>query len=471
MASQKQRRLHALLATLPDRVARQLAVAVEYDRLDGGSMPHDMILEGLRPALRRTGLRREGFATPQRILFEPVEDLLTSADEPEKRRGVIARASLNPIWSWLEQDLLRLRMRALTKPLLDAQRRNAEDERQSAAEALWREASEVMAAALGALKPGGAEYDRLVTRLGSSQIVEDAREIGLLLAVAPALVDLQQRVARSTKRLNDEDIAAVRRHYDALMERHADQAAYVPVVVMRRLQRPSQIMEVLKALVRGGDDTLLVGTTLGMAGELLLADLEGHARHLTEVQLGQGNTSETLARLEKFADISAGLTQAMDIRKAGPWGQRLIKARNAVADAMDRQVERMPDEIMAAFPLRTIGGFGPRGPHRPNVSRWPNDTKVERATNLALFLAGSRGHAGKAIFGVSHRAALDKVSKFLIAYGEDLIGEIKAAEDEAEARCQAHLDALLRLTSLIFGEGEADLLRRRAAAAAAVAAA
>lgn len=470
MKREKLQKLQGLLSSLPDRLARQVAVAVEYDRIDGGSMPHDAILEGLRPALRRTGLRREGVATPQRVLFEPIEDLLTSDPGEEKRRGVIRRAALAPLWSWLEQDLLRGSLRGLARPLLDAQRHPAPEARRAAAETLWLAAHQALRQALAAARPGSPEYDRLVTRLGGAENMAEALEIADLLAVAPALADIQREIARGTKRLDEEALAFLRRTYDALMERYPDQAAYLPLVVMRRLVRPSQIMEVLRLLGRGSDDTMLVETTLGMAGDVLLVELEAHAHHLAAVTLGEGNTSETLARLEKFAEISAGLTQALDIRRSGPWGQRLIAARNRVADAMERQVERIPDEIMSAFPLQTIGGYGPRGISRPNVARWPNDAKVERAANLALFLAGARHHAGKAIFGVTHRAALERVSRFLQAYGEDLIGEIKAADEDAQARCHAHLDALLRLTSLIFGEAEADLLRRRAAAALAAAA-
>ena len=46
--------LKSFLGGLPEQIAARLAQAVEVDRLvDGKSLPHEMILEGLRPALRR----------------------------------------------------------------------------------------------------------------------------------------------------------------------------------------------------------------------------------------------------------------------------------------------------------------------------------------------------------------------------------------------------------------------------------
>ena len=51
--------LKSFLGSLPEQIAARLAQAVEVDRLvDGKSLPHEMILESLRPALRRSAGRR-----------------------------------------------------------------------------------------------------------------------------------------------------------------------------------------------------------------------------------------------------------------------------------------------------------------------------------------------------------------------------------------------------------------------------
>ena len=53
MAPQKVQNLQRLLSTLPVPVARRLAKAIEVDRLTGGeALPHEAILQGLRPHLR-----------------------------------------------------------------------------------------------------------------------------------------------------------------------------------------------------------------------------------------------------------------------------------------------------------------------------------------------------------------------------------------------------------------------------------
>ena len=74
--------LKAFLGGLPGQAAARLAMAVEVDRLmDGHVLPHDDILEGLRPVLRRENYERT--PTPLRLFCRPFQDLLTCAPRKE----------------------------------------------------------------------------------------------------------------------------------------------------------------------------------------------------------------------------------------------------------------------------------------------------------------------------------------------------------------------------------------------------
>jgi hypothetical protein len=470
MNAEKIKKLQALLAVLPDQIARKLAVAVEYDRLDGGALPHDVILEALRPALQRTGLKRQGVPTLQRAFFEPIEDLLTASGEGRKEQACLARRSLTPIWRWLETDLLAAPVARAAKSYTEAVRKADQAGRDQVLGSLWAEAGHAMLEALDRAAPRSPDYDKIVNRLGASHaegasVLEDAREMALLLQAAPQLRALQAGVPRGTKKLSAEELAFIRQSYDTLMAQLPDQAIYVPVIVMRRLAKPANVMEALKALARTESDAKVAETTLALAGDLLISDFEAKAKFLAGAQLGEANTNEVLAQLEQYTEMSAGLTQSLDIRREGRWGKRLVEARSKLSETMERRIEKIPDEIIGAFPITSAGSYAARGGPRPNFGRWPDDAKIGRASNLAMFLGGSRWLAGKALFGVSHKAAVERISKFLVGYGDDLVGELKAGDPDALARCQAHLQALLRVTELVMGEQEADILRRRAAMA------
>src|SRR5690348_11726689 len=98
--------LKSFLSGLPEQIAQRLAQAVEVDRLvDGKSLPHEMILESLRPALRRTA-GHDRTPTPLRAFCLPFEDLFTLLPRKVKQKGRVARGSVAPVWSWISQTLL-----------------------------------------------------------------------------------------------------------------------------------------------------------------------------------------------------------------------------------------------------------------------------------------------------------------------------------------------------------------------------
>ena len=100
-ATDKTGLLKTFLGSLPGHVAARLALAVEVDRLlEGRGLPHDDILSGLRPVLRRD--HHDRTLTPLRLFCRPFQDLLSCAPRRAKQKGCIARGSLVPVWFFPE---------------------------------------------------------------------------------------------------------------------------------------------------------------------------------------------------------------------------------------------------------------------------------------------------------------------------------------------------------------------------------
>ena len=105
--------LKTFLAALPGAAAARLAMAVEMYRLmDGHVLPHEDILEGLRPVLRRE--HHDRTPTPLRLFCLPFQDLLTCVPRTAKQKAVIARGTLAPAWNWISGDLLPREAAAFT---------------------------------------------------------------------------------------------------------------------------------------------------------------------------------------------------------------------------------------------------------------------------------------------------------------------------------------------------------------------
>jgi hypothetical protein len=193
--------------------------------------------------------------------------------------------------------------------------------------------------------------------------------------------------------------------------------------------------------------------------------MENLALDIASVRPDNIDPDTVLTKLDRFVQMSAGLVREIGGKREGKWGQRLIKIRQLASDAMDSLIVRAPREITAALPVQRLGAFGGKGPRRPDLSRDPDATRVERALVWGRLLAGSTPYAGGGAFYAAHKDAFEEVSQYLRMYADSMMAELKSLEFEKRPRAQAFQTHAEALSGVILGVEEAEQIRRRAAAA------
>lgn len=457
--------LKAFLGTLPEAVAIKLAKAVEVDRLGGGaSLPHDLILDGLRPQLQHAHAERT--PTPLRLFCVPFSDLLTSSPGKEKQKGVIARSTIQPLWRWLQQ--------LVPDAFADFERNVRESVltyRQSAmmehCEIFWRAAAKAIRETLAS--DSGRKEARLA--LGGDSALADALEIATMISAGPQIVALQELLPTPAPTPNEEHLAAIRVICDQLSEAAEDAKPYVGVVAMRRMERPWEALRIPLILARQTQDTLISSTDMGLAGEILFSEIEARATAICASRPQAPFDPEALiGHLKFFARASNGIVKEIEMRRDGKWGQRLMKQRGAVGDAMDALMERAPRDILAAIASQKSGSYG-GGPRVPDISRAPDVEKVARALAFARLIAGCRNIASAASFGAKLKDADEEISSALKSYNEGIVRELRTQEGERREIAELCFNVAAELTTILFSEEEGELLRRRGRAAIGVEAA
>ena len=446
--------LAAFLGGLPGHVAARLAKAVEIDRLmDGKTLPHEDILSGLRPVLRRDPMART--LTPLRLFCLPFQDLLNSQPRKIKQKGVIARVTVQPLWRWLGETLLpeeTLRYSAEIKALVAAKRI---DEALTRAGDYWILASATLMTAL-------AEPKKARQALIEEAAVADAAEVALLLAAAPSVLKIHALMPLSSP-MTESLLWELRAVYDALVAAQPDAAPYVAVVVLNRLSRPWEGLRLPLMIARQHSDTLISKTDMGLVGEILFDRLDSLQGTILAVRQPQFDTDTLLLQAKQFADLSAAIVKEIEVRRDGEWGQRLLKDRAAVGAAMEKFMERAPKELAAALPVQRGTGKS------ADFSKPVDAEKRELAMRYARLVVGCRNFAAAASFGARQKDVFEELCALLRRYNEDVVRELRGADNLNVVETQFHFAT--ELTALLFSEEEAELMRRRGKAAQAASAA
>jgi hypothetical protein len=452
--------LKTFLGGLPEAVATRLAKAIELDRLaDGKSLPHELILEGLRPVLRRAH-EIERTPTPLRLFCQPFQDLLSSAPRKEKLTGRIPHTSISLVWNWLSQALIPAECAAYCEAAKADILGFRLDNALLTAQEFWPVASNAISSALSS----GAGLRSAKAVLGGDVVVADVREMALLLAIGPKVVELQRKFPNQTPALTEDLLWALRDIYDAVVATAPDSAPFVAVVAMNRLARPWEALRLPLAVSRQTQDTLISSTDMGLVGEILFSQIEMHAVAIRSARQPQFDADELLNHVASFATLSSGMVKEVEMRRDGRWGQRLLKDRAALAEVMDGYMKRAPREILAALPTLKSGTYA-GGPRIPDVSHAPDPEKCARAMRYAKLVVGCRSFAGAASFGASLADALDEATTGMRIYCEDLLRELRAAEGERKAHAEHYFELAIDLTAMLLSAEEGEFLRRRGRAA------
>src|SRR6202789_1717726 len=461
MAPAKIQLLREFLGRLPEPVAARLARAVEIDWLSGGTaLPHDVILESLRPVLPRMTVFQRA-PTALRLFPEPVEGPRGSEPPKGKEKGVIARDSVQPVWNWLAQTLLPDELSRYAMAVKTAVLGYHVDEARVGATEFRTAASVALRAALNT----EARRKAACAVLGDELAVADAQEIALLLAAGVEFCEIRAKLPKPLPNLTDDYVWMLREIYDRLAASLPDAAPYVAVVTMNRLERPWQALKLPLAISHMSQDTLISSTDMGLVGELVFGEIERHAGALLSAKPQAPFDAETLANhLVKFATLSSGIVKEVEMRRDGKWGQRLFKDRAAVAESMEAFMERAPREVLAALPMYKTGAYA-GGPRAPDISRPSDPEKTARAVSFARLVMGCRQVASAASIAAALKEASGEIELALKAYGDDIVRELQAAQGDKRGNAEQYLSVAVELTALFFSAEEAEFLRRRGRAA------
>lgn len=455
-------RLDGFLRSVTPALAAKLARAIEFDRLRGGALPHEAILEALRPKLREAERRLSRLPTPRRLFSTAFEDLILPMPRFAKQRGRIARSSIEPVWNWLTGSLLPDEAGAAIEAIRAKLISGAAEFVDGEVQALQTLAAQAILAAI----PSPEKADPSAVRsLGGQDIAADAYDMARMMEIAPLIARLQHELPRPIHALEERDITTIRAVWEQVVAEHPDCAPYIAFFVLGRLDKPWEIMRLAGALSRKMDDILLSRTDIGFVGELLLSDLEDCVAHLAAIRPNEMKAAPAVDVVTRFGRLSTGIVRELGIKRDGVWGKRLMAARAGIADEMERLLARATKDISATLPMTRRAGLNLRARRIPDLTRMLDPQKADRAIQLAALVMGARPHATAGAFGSIIAEIDEKIGGLLRHYTADMIDELAIAPPGLRPQASVFIQHAIELTCIMMSPEEGELIRRRAAAA------
>jgi len=266
-------------------------------------------------------------------------------------------------------------------------------------------------------------------------------------------------------RLNDEKAAAARLTYKDAVALSDDAGPRLFDMLLANLPQPWMILRVMSAVMDRPKDTFVAVSELARFGEFVLNDIDQRLAQFRKFEPEHGREAgiDASELLHIVAQEIAEFETSIDLKKDGPWGSRVVKQRQAMAQLAENRFGQIEKALDQALPLQMVRfGKGLRG--QPKLIADPDPHMVQRAEGLLGFFDHTRAYASQFGFGSSRAKVAEMIAARLDHYVEDLLELLRADEFSNMDRVRAYLDLAADFTGAAAGEQAAQIVRRRAAA-------
>ncbi len=298
-------------------------------------------------------------------------------------------------------------------------------------------------------------------RAGATQTLIMALEIGPI--ARPALARLTEWLQRMT----DERRASARLAYKDAGAAGEGGGPLMFEMLASHLKHPAQILRVISAVMDHPGERYMAASELAVFGERAINDIEIRVQRLKALRPGMGvQAAEQAAQAVVDAvETINELDQTVQLSREGPWGQRIVKLKQALASTVEQRMQDIGEAVALVLPMQKIRYSGRLVSNAPKLDEPPNDGAVDLAIGLLTFSEGIRACANDGGFAGARSKTHETVGQRIDRYVEDVLEQMRLGDDIDHDRAREYLDVAARLMTLVRDRQAAGVVRRRAAAA------
>ena len=454
MSQTSTERLREYLAQLPPQ--SQALLMREFERaIERGEdlAVANFVLEQLRKVVRGTeedDEARPRTDDPARLLFRPLEPFLHESNFPI-RAGQVRRTSLLPIWQWLSRDGAPDAAAAFEAALAGIRQSDSTAGLEAATRKFQLAAAEVIVQV--ATPAQGDDRQRVLSRIGPPNVVEDFLSIGAVLRAREAMETLGSKLPGQIRALTPSQLEVVTAALNVPSLQTPQLLPFALSLIMQRLASPWQIIRLALKMAASDDEIRVAATPYGIAVTIALHDLSFLTACL-RTDIRRGHFDNVGQQLKILHDGVRGLRTELDLRNDSAWGRQLTAIRAEISNSLQSEIESVPGRVRRLLRQRADKDVA----SAPKIDM----AEVEDIAALIDFVAVCRTYASElAINEVTLRTFSD-LQHYVEQSTESLVQALRGGDSKARAYRQMQAKAAIRFCEILFGHDYASLMNRAA---------
>jgi hypothetical protein len=328
----------------------------ELERLEmcGTEIPGSAeVVASLRAEFRKDGSTQTRMSNPSRYFFAALEPLLVDGAPEHANSGRMLRGSLSPIWEWISRDLLPTMARDYATGITDMIGTDKKREAQQAASTFQTKVLKSLENTLST--PDGANQTRakLATYTASRSVYDDLTKMLCVLRAREALLKFNEALPPSLGKFEDGQVAKVTALLDAFAKSNTEALPFALALVARKLKTSWHLIRLATKAAPSKNAADIAAMPYAITVSMVLDRLDDK-RGALRVALKNNRVLVAREILTDIYDTEYALQVRIDALDHSDWGARLKYLMNAIAELVESEVSRFPDNVGHVLGSRSL---------------------------------------------------------------------------------------------------------------------
>ena len=447
-------RLRQLLRELPPGARALLIAELERAVLRGDEIPGgDQLLQEVRAAVRNSSDKAPRVDGPVRAFFRPVEPFLTGAQSDRKIPGRIARAAIEPIWTWISRDLIPAQAQTYCDAVNQALAGGESDAPQALVRSFQELAASNIRAAMDAAKADDKARRKISAHIASPNALDDIKDVQTILSLREPLEQIASKLPGHIRNLSDGVLDNVKGLLDSPLCARQGLQPYALVLVAGRLSVPWQLIRLAVKAADSDDAARIAATPYALAVTATLADIQRMVAELKS-DLTQGAAIAVMSLLKCIHDAVRGVRTELDLSADSPWARQLAAIRSEISNLLRSEIESVPGRVRRLLRPRAAQDIV-----RGSVL---DSNEVNETEAMIEFVSACRNYAGELAVSEMTLRAFHEIQQYLDSGTRALLDALRAAGDHDRPYRKSQMDAAIKFCGKAFGKDYAALLVKAA---------
>ena len=421
------------------------------DEVPGG----DMLLQEVRAAVRDSGehANTPRIGAPARAFFQPLEPFLIDTQTDRKAPGRIARATLDPIWTWIARDLVPVEAEAYCNDVTLALARGEADPPDPLVHSFQALATARMRSTLDAAQSDEKLRRKMSHLIAMPDALAAVRDVQIIVASRDSLDLIATRLPGHIRDLGGGTLDNLKHLLDSRLCSENSLQPYAMIMVANRLAVPWQLIRLAVRAAESDDVARIANSPYASAVSITLGDIERMVEEL-KADLKRGRTVAVTSLLKCIHDGVRGVRTELDLSGDSPWSRQLASIRTEISSVLTGEMESLPGRVRRLVRPRLLKDIS-----RNSVL---NADEVSETEAMIEFVGACRNFARELATSEVTLRTFQEVQQYLDSSTRALLDALRAAGDHDRPFRKSQMEAAIKFCGKAFGQDYASVLVKAA---------